>query len=217
MSRYLVTIVRNIHKLKESNQQSATINILLQDKTIKQLCKLVENLTAKNMPTTLATQFLRENIKIAKTIKTQDFQNTLKKLGNPQMSRLDEAIGIILFEEKNPDNLVQWLKAWDLVKESLCSKFKLDEAKQRIRESAKQFQDSDKMLLETVLSGNSEKAFELLKEDTISLIGTHIEKATSPQDKLDFYQIKEKTLESFKSYSNENFLALHKLNKELKG
>ena len=217
MSRYLVTIVRNINKLKESKQPSATINSILQHKSVAQLCKLVENLTNKNVPTLLATQFLRENIKIAKTLKIQDFQNTLKNIGKPKMDKLDESIGIVLFEDKTPDNLVQWLSAWEMVKESLSSQFKRNEEKQRIRESAKQLQESDKMLLETVLNGESEKAYQLLKENTLALIGNHIDNSSNPQEKVDFYQIKEKTMDTFKTYSSENLLALHKFYKELNG
>lgn len=211
----------------EKNDKRSTSTILNEIKSNKELSKLyaiVDNLKRGKVTEETVDTFINENIEFAKEI---NYSKIKFPLSNNIKSdeEIYNSIGKILFEEKNPFNLIEYNEAYNIVRSNLLeSHFKqknLKETVQRLNESLKDLDEVDKVLVEGFVSTpKNERSilFETAKSTCITLISKHISNCDDDNSKLKMYETKDVVYAM--NYNESNFindmLKLHNFNKQLK-
>ncbi len=215
--------------LKESydkNDKKTTSTILNEIKSNKELSKLyviVDNLKRGKVSEGTVDSFINENIQFAKEINYSKIKFPLN--GNIKSDEeIYNSIGKILFEEKNPFNLMEYNEAYSNVRnnllESNLKQKNLKETVQKLSESFEVLEDADKVLVEGFVStpkNERSNLFEVAKSTCINLIAKHISNADDDSSKVKMYETKD--VVSSMNYSEETFISdmirLHDFNKQL--
>lgn len=215
--------------LKESyskNDKKTTATILNEIKSNKELSKLyaiVDNLKRGKVTEETADSFINENIQFAKEINYSKIKFPLSE-NTKSDEEIYNSIGKILFEEKNPFNLMEYNEAYSNVRKNLLeTEFKqknLKETVQKLNESLKDLDDVDKVLVEGFVStpkGERINLFEVAKKTCINLINKHISDSDNDSSKVKMYETKDMVLSM--NYNEETFIGdmvkLHDFNKQL--
>ena len=210
----------------EKNDKKTTSKILNEIKSNKELSKLyaiVDNLKRGKVTEETVDNFIKENIEFAKGI---DYA----KINFPLSSKVksDEEIynniGKILFEEKNPFNLVEYNEAYSNVRSNLLEtnmKAKnIAETAKKLTESFEVLDEADKILVEGFISTPKNERgnlFEATKTTCINLISKHIADCDDDSTKVKMYEAKERV--STMAYDESTFIndmiKIHEFNKQL--
>jgi hypothetical protein len=215
--------------LKESydkNDKKTTSNILNEIKSNKELSKLyviVDNLRRGKVTEETVDNFIRENIEFAKAI---DYSKIKFPLSENVKSdeEIYNNIGKILFEEKNPFNLVDYNEAYANVRKNLLEsnliQKNLKETVQKLNESFEALEEADKVLVEGFIStpkNERNNLFESTKATCINLISKHIANADDDSSKVKMYEAKERVASM--NYDESTFISdmikIHEFNKQL--
>jgi len=210
----------------EKNDKKTTSTILNEIKSNKELSKLyaiVDNLKRGKVAEENVDNFINENIEFAKQVNYSKikfpFNNSIKS-----DEEIYNSIGKILFEEKNPFNLMEYNEAYANVRNNLLEsnirQKNLKKTVQKMNESLKSLDEADKILVEGFVSTPKNERgmlFETAKSTCITLINKHISNCEDDSSKIKMYETKDVVFSM--NYNESNFIndmiRLHNFNKQL--
>lgn len=217
------SILKESYEKKDKKTTSSILNEIKSNKELSKLYAIVDNLKRGKVNEDNVDNFINENIEFAKEINYSKikfpFNNTVKS-----DEEIYNSIGKILFEEKNPFNLIEYNEAYSNVRnnllESNLTQKNLKETVQKLNESLQTLDDVDKVLVEGFVSTpKNERSvlFETAKATCITLINKHISNCDSDSSKVKMYETKDVV---FSMNYNENtfindMLKIHNFNKQL--
>lgn len=217
------SILKESYEKKDKKTTSSILNEIKSNKELSKLYAIVDNLKRGKVNEDNVDNFINENIEFAKEINYSKikfpFNSTIKS-----DEEIYNSIGKILFEEKNPFNLIEYNEAYSNVRnnllESNLTQKNLKETVQKLNESLQTLDDVDKILVEGFVSTpKNERSvlFETAKDTCITLINKHISNCDSDSSKVKMYETKDIVLSM--NYNENNFIndmvRLHNFNKQL--
>jgi hypothetical protein len=168
-----------LKEIKSNNAYKDTWNVInnLQE---------TKNITEENVDI-----FVNENIDIARTIDLKEVNQFLNTIDcNIQLSKLDESINVLLFEEKSPTNIQKYIDAKHHVREHLLENTRIKEILCNLYENKNL---SEPILQEFYDAENKETFFSSQKNKTCQLITEKISSENvTDADKLLLFEAREK-------------------------
>lgn len=187
----LDVLIEGAFRDKSAIQPSLIFEELSQDKNLQLLYFCVNNL--QNPPLMAESEigdFIDENIKLAQQIETGLLQESAKSVKDLNLSELDEAIGLVLFENRSALNFTSYNKSRKLIHESISNKVKTPSI------DLQEYDQTDIEFVKEYIENPEEKVKQICKE-CISILDEKLADDTIDNEtKLLVFETKTKLLEN---------------------
>jgi hypothetical protein len=196
---------------KESNSSKLILEEIANNKNLQILYYTVNNL--ENPPALQESEiedFINENIKFSNSIDKSDLKGLSSKLNNLELTDLEKSISIVLFEERNALNFVEYNESKKMIYEHIKSK----NVKNNLDLS--QFSEEELSLAKNFID-NPETVFKQISEECLSVLDNKLNEASDDETKMLIYKTKEKIYETQlkNQYEVDNLINLISLKNSL--
>jgi hypothetical protein len=196
---------------KESNSSKLILEEIANNKNLQILYYTVNNL--ENPPALQESEiedFINENIKFSNSIDKSDLKGLSSKLNNLELTDLEKSISIVLFEERNALNFVEYNESKKMIFEHIKSK----NVKNNLDLS--QFSEEELSLAKNFID-NPETVFKQISEECLSVLDNKLNEASDDETKMLIYKTKEKIYETQlkNQYEVDNLINLISLKNSL--
>jgi hypothetical protein len=196
---------------KESNSSKLILEEIANNKNLQILYYTVNNL--ENPPALQESEiedFINENIKFSNSIDKSELKGLSSKLNNLELTDLEKSISIVLFEERNALNFVEYNESKKMIYEHIKSK----NVKNNLDLS--QFSEEELSLAKNFID-NPETVFKQISEECLSVLDNKLNEASDDETKMLIYKTKEKIYETQlkNQYEVDNLINLISLKNSL--
>jgi hypothetical protein len=196
---------------KESNSSKLILEEIANNKNLQILYYTVNNL--ENPPALQESEiedFINENIRFSNSIDKSDLKGLSSKLNNLELTDLEKSISIVLFEERNALNFVEYNESKKMIYEHIKSK----NVKNNLDLS--QFSEEELSLAKNFID-NPETVFKQISEECLSVLDNKLNEASDDETKMLIYKTKEKIYETQlkNQYEVDNLINLISLKNSL--
>jgi hypothetical protein len=175
---------------KESNSSKLILEELANNKNLQILYYTVNNL--ENPPALQESEiedFINENIKFSNSIDKSDLKGLSSKLNNLELTDLEKSISVVLFEERNALNFIEYNESKKMIFEHIKSKNAVNSL------DLSQFSEEEIALAENFIN-NPEIVFKQISEECLSVLDNKLNEASDDETKMLIYKTKEKIYET---------------------
>lgn len=214
---YLTDVLVEMHNINNTKVLKALLNEFKTNKNVGTLHAIVENFKAVVSPDMVDT-LISENQKLAKTIKVKELKPSLEQC-NVQPTEFEDALNRILFERKTATNLQQYLESYSLVKNTLIENYnkhqQLKENTDRLKTLTESMDEATIELVTSILKTDMGTVLAEQVDETLTIVDKLIAEESDVNKKLEYYQVKDRLIESKNSPSYDRLNTIFELKRSL--